>query len=172
MFSDQSWNERLDRVQHALADVLAALTSISPTSLVAERVAKRLGDAEPRDVARVLLKIAERHPAASHTGPEVKSFGKVGRRWMWSPGRYGVTATPKVTPYEASDGLSAGQVYDWMGVLFDDWSVRADNADELNKPWTRMWLNALIEVRRLWLVAHPDAVSFDDFEEEEPNPLD
>lgn len=111
-FISYSWAKRIDLIEGALPEVLAALTYKSPTSLVVERLAARLGVEDNANLSNTLLKIAGSHPLASHDGSEFKSFGKTARRWMWSPGnssgwrfRKDDAPAPRATP-EAIPGMS------------------------------------------------------------------
>lgn len=86
MFSQLPWPERVALIEAELPAVLATLTYKSPTSLVIERLAKKLDDADLRGLSRTLLKLAPAHPLATHDGPEFKSYGQPARRWNWTPG--------------------------------------------------------------------------------------
>ncbi len=85
-FAAKPWTERVRLIEQVLPDILAALTYKTPTTLVAERVAAALGEAEAGEIATTLLRLGRRHPLATHDGEAIMLYGHERRRWNWNPG--------------------------------------------------------------------------------------
>lgn len=145
-FGKLSWPERLHILEPVLGRVLAELPYSAPTALVAERTAKLLGAEDPGRVANMLLKLAPRHPSASHTGSEVRSFGKVGRRWMWAPGVVDVSLQRVAT--SQSDDRTTGLVAASSVTAF----LKA-HLDRLDNDATGVEFGAVLEVYDAWLLS-------------------
>lgn len=79
-----TWQERAYLVRSKLDACLAELPGPASTRIVAERLA-RVADLDPRDVGRVLVKLAKAgHPHADGR-PDRNAFGRDITRWTWSP---------------------------------------------------------------------------------------
>lgn len=92
-----TWQERSYLVRSKLDACLAELPGPASTRVVAERLA-RVTELDPRDVGRVLVKIAKAGHTHADSRPDRNAFGRDITRWTWNPRAVRAAAPPEPKP--------------------------------------------------------------------------